>query len=398
MYSPAEWAGKSFVVIDTGGVDLAPDNEIELQVKEQASLAITEAHAIVFVVDGQQGLTPQDKEVIENVRSSGKRLLLAVNKIDDPKHEVRVGEFYELGVKETFALSAEHGFGISDLLEQLVQSFPEIEPETPSPGIQVAIIGKPNAGKSSLTNRLLNSDRCIISNIPGTTRDSVDTELTFQDQAFALIDTAGIRRKGKTTQLLDKYSVIMALKALDRCDIAVLVIDAETGVTDQDATIAGYATERGRGCLIVVNKWDLMDSSVAGFKAFEQGVRNKLKFMDFAPIMPVSAKTGYGLGKFFPRILEVYSEYTRQIPTAKLNDCFMKAIQKNPMSSYRGKFLKLYYVTQVKTGPPMFQCFVNYPEGIHFSYQRYLVNFLRKSFGFSGIPLKLILSSRHSGG
>jgi GTP-binding protein len=386
------------MLIDTGGIDLAADNEIELQVKLQADIAISEADFILFVGDGQQGLTPQDQEVISKVRSSGKPLYVLVNKVDDPSHETMIHDFYKMGVENTFALSAEHGIGIEAMLEELVKNFPEAEEEQDEvPGkIRVAVIGKPNAGKSSLINKLLKSDRCIVSDIPGTTRDAVDTSVVYEGKEFVLMDTAGIRRKGKTTRVLEKYSVIMALKALERCDITVLVLDGETGVSEQDATIAGYAFERGRGCILAVNKCDLLERGKDVQEAIGEKVKDKLRFLDFAPLLFISAKSGYGLKHFFPEVGRVYSEYSRRIPTAKLNDCFAQAIEKNPFSSFRGKFIKMFYSTQVKSCPPTFQCFVNYPEGIHFSYRRYLANSLRQVFGFSGTPIHLKFTSRRS--
>ena len=295
MFSRAEWFGKPFMVIDTGGLDLSGDNDIELQVKEQAEIAIAEADTVLFVGDGQQGLTPQDREVINKVRSSGKPLYVLVNKVDDPKHEALIHDFYQMGVEATFAISAEHGSGIETMLERLVEDFPEAEEEAEEPGdIRIAVIGKPNAGKSLLINKLLKFDRCIVSEIPGTTRDAVDSSIVLDGTEFILVDTAGIRRKGKTTRLLEKTSVIMALKALERCDIAVLVLDGESGISDQDATIAGYAFERGRGCILAVNKCDLLDRKKQTHEALEEKVRDKLKFLDFAPVLLVSAKTGFG--------------------------------------------------------------------------------------------------------
>ncbi len=397
MFSRAEWFGKPFMVIDTGGLDLSTDNEIELQVKEQADIAIAEADTVLFVGDGQQGLTPQDREVINKVRSSGKPLYVLVNKVDDPKHEALIHDFYQMGVEATFAISAEHGSGIETMLERLVEDFPEAEEETEEPGdIRIAVIGKPNTGKSSLINKLLKFDRCIVSEIPGTTRDAVDSSVVLDGTEFILVDTAGIRRKGKTTRLLEKTSVIMALKALERCDIAVLVLDGKSGISEQDAHIAGYAFERGRGCILAVNKCDLLDRKKPTHEALEEKVRDKLKFLDFAPVLMVSAKTGFGLKQFFPEVERVYSEYSRKVPTGKLNDCFARAIKKNPLSSFRGKFIKLFYSTQVKSCPPTFQCFVNYPKGIHFSYRRYLMNSLRQTFGFSGTPVRLKFTPRRS--
>ena len=396
MYAQADWFEKPFIVIDTGGIDLDGKNELELQVKDQCEFAIVEADTILFVVDGKQGLTPQDQEIINKIRVSGKPLFLVVNKIDDPKHDDLVNEFYRLGVEHTISTSAEHGFGVSYLMEILVKSFPsDVPEENQSSGIRVAIIGKPNVGKSSLINRIFKSKRCIVSDIPGTTRDAFDTHLEVNGEKYVLTDTAGIRRKGKTSKLLDKFSVIMALKGLERCDIAVLLIDAAEGVSDQDATIAGYALERGRACIIGVNKWDLIDKETVDLKSFETKLRNNLKFLDFAPIITLSAKTGYGLDTFFPSIQKVYRDYSKKIPTRKLNDCFAKAVEKNPMSSYRGKFLKIYYSTQVKSCPPTINCYVNYPKGIHFSYERYLINYLRKTLGFIGTPIRLSFRSRH---
>lgn len=398
MFSRAEWFGKPFIIIDTGGIDLDTKNEIELQVIEQADIAIAESDFILFVGDGQQGLTPQDQEVITKVRASGKPLYILVNKVDDPKHETFINDFMQMGVTNTFAVSAEHSIGIENMLEHLVKEFPEPDEESEAEpeGIRIAVIGKPNSGKSSLINKLVNADRCIVSEIPGTTRDAIDTPVAINGQEFILIDTAGIRRKGKTTHLLEKYSVIMALKALERCDIAVLVLDGASGVSEQDAHIAGYAFEMGRGCILVVNKCDLVGRKKEVFEGMEEQMRGKLQFLDFAPALFISAKTGFGLKRFFSEVNRVYLEYSKRVTTSKLNACFAKAIEKNPLTSYRGKFIKLFYSTQVKTRPPTFQCFVNYPEGIHFSYRRYLINSLRHTFGFSGTPVHLKFTARRS--
>lgn len=396
-YGMAEWFGKPFMVIDTGGIDVHGGDTLESMVKEQAQLAMDEADSIIFVADSQQGLTPQDKEVIDQVRKSAKPLFLAINKVDHPKHESLAFEFSELGMENTFPLSAEHGHGILELIQEVVNAFPQdsgfVEPVD---AIKIAVIGRPNVGKSSLVNRLLKSPRCIVSETPGTTRDATDSHLVYNGAGYVLIDTAGIRRKGKTVRLLDKYSAIFALKAIDRCDIAVLVVDGEEGITDQDATIAGYAFDKGCGCVVVVNKWDLAIRQKKTFEAFKETISYKTKFLDFAPVFAISAKTGYNLAKFFPQVQKVYQEYCRKVTTPKLNDCFVRAVKKNPMSSYRGKFLKMFYSTQVKNCPPTFRCFVNYPQGIHFSYRRYLVNSLRKTFGFAGTPVRLLFSRSQS--
>jgi GTP-binding protein len=395
IYGPADMGNRSAMVVDTGGVDVDQNNPIELQVVEQGRWARDEADCVIIVVDNREGLTPFDREMVDEIRKSGKPYVLAVNKIDSPSDHHILPEFNKLGVKHLLPVSAEHGHGLYELIETVSGLLPDyVEPEIDSNTIRVAVIGKPNVGKSSLINKLLNSERCIVSNIPGTTRDSIDTFLQANGQDFILVDTAGIRRKGKTKQVLDKFSVIMALRALDRCDVAILLLDGVEMVTDQDATIAGYALDRGKGCVIIGNKWDLTREKEVTFEKFEENVRYRLKFMEFAPILTVSAKSGMRVDKILPQAEKVFSEYSRRITTGPLNDCFEKAIQKNPMSSYRGKFLKMFYATQIKSKPPTIKCFLNFPEAIHFSYKRYLVNSIRKTFGLAGTPIRLILSGK----
>jgi len=395
IYGPADMGNRSAMVVDTGGVDVDQNNPIELQVVEQGRWARDEADCVIIVVDNREGLTPFDREMVDEIRKSGKPYVLAVNKIDSPSDHHILPEFNKLGVKHLLPVSAEHGHGLYELIETVSGLLPDyVEPEIDSNTIRVAVIGKPNVGKSSLINKLLNSERCIVSNIPGTTRDSIDTFLQANGQDFILVDTAGIRRKGKTKQVLDKFSVIMALRALDRCDVAILLLDGVEMVTDQDATIAGYALDRGKGCVIIGNKWDLTREKEVTFEKFEENVRYRLKFMEFAPILTVSAKSGMRVDKILPQAEKVFAEYSRRITTGPLNDCFEKAIQKNPMSSYRGKFLKMFYATQIKSKPPTIKCFLNFPEAIHFSYKRYLVNSIRKTFGLAGTPIRLILSGK----
>ncbi|HJO56607.1 MAG TPA: ribosome biogenesis GTPase Der [Nitrospinaceae bacterium] len=395
IYEQSDWLGRFFTVVDTGGVDVDGVNEIEDQVVEQALLAQSEADAIIFVADKNMGLTPQDREVVDRIRKSGKPFFLAVNKVDHAKHELELSDFAGVGVDTVYPISAEHGHGVADMLDALVAVFPEEEDIPPvDDTVRVAVVGRPNVGKSSLVNRLLDSSRCIVSNIPGTTRDAVDTTLEVDGKSFLLVDTAGIRRKGKTREVLDKFSVIMALKALDRCDIAVIIVDGSEGITDQDATIAGYAFERGRGCILAVNKWDLVKPRGITIKEIEEQIKDKCKFLDFAPILVISALTGYDVDKILPQVESVCEEYRKNISTGRLNDCFERAIERNPISSYRGKFVKMHYTTQIKSRPPTFKCFVNYPDGIHFSYKRYLVNSLRKTFGLAGAPVRLIFSGK----
>ena len=395
IYGSADMGNRSALIVDTGGVDVDQNNPIELQVVEQGRWARGEADCVIIVADNQEGLTPYDREMVDEIRKSGKPYVLAVNKVDSPSHHHILPEFNKLGVQYLLPVSAEHGHGLYELIETVSRLLPEyVEPEVDSNAIRVAVIGKPNVGKSSLINKLLNSERCIVSNIPGTTRDSIDTFLQANGQDFVLVDTAGIRRKGKTKQVLDKFSVIMALRALDRCDVAILLLDGVEMVTDQDATIAGYALDRGKGCVIIGNKWDLTREKEITFEAFEDNVRYRLKFMEFAPILTVSAKSGMRVDKILPQAEKVFEEYSRRISTGPLNDCFEKAIQRNPMSSYRGKFLKMFYATQIKSKPPTFKCFLNFPEAIHFSYKRYLVNSIRKTFGLIGTPVRLILCGK----
>ena len=353
IYGPADFGNRSAIIVDTGGIDVDQSNPIELQVIEQGKWARNEADCVIVVVDNRAGLTPHDREMVDEIRKSGKPFVVAINKIDSPSQHYILPEFNGLGVKNMLPVSAEHGHGLYELIEAVSTLLPDItESELEIKAIRIAVIGKPNVGKSSLINKLLGSERCIVSNIPGTTRDSTDTFLQANDQDFVLVDTAGIRRKGKTKQILDKFSVIMALKALDRCDVAILLLDAMEDVTDQDATIAGYALERGK------------------------------------------AKSGMRLDKILTEVEKVFAEYSRKISTGSLNDCFENAIQRNPMSSYRGKFLKMFYATQIKNKPPTFKCYLNFPEGIHFSYRRYLINSIRKSFGLIGTPIRLILSGK----
>jgi GTPase len=395
IYGQSDWLGHSFAVVDTGGVDVDGVNDIENQIVEQALLAQNEADILIFVVDKNLGLTSEDRKVVDRLRKSGKPFFFIVNKVDEAKHEKELSDFSSIGIENIYPVSAEHGYGVADMLDDLVEELPEVEdPLLPEDTLRIAIVGRPNVGKSSLVNRLLASTRCIVSDIPGTTRDAVDTIFKVRDKNFLLIDTAGIKRKGRTQKVLDKFSAIMALKALDRCDIAAILVDISEGITDQDATIAGYAFERGRGCLFVVNKWDLALSLGVTKRSIEEKIREKCKFLDFAPVIVLSALSGHGVEFLLPQVELVYDEYKKKLSTGKLNDCIEKAIERNPIPSYRGKFVKVQYTTQIKSSPPTLRCFVNYPEGIHFSYKRYLTNSLRKTFGLSGTPIKLLFSGK----
>jgi len=395
IYGQSDWLGRSFVVVDTGGVDVDGVNDIENQIVDQALLAQNEADILIFVADKNLGLTPEDRKVVDRLRKSGKPFFFIVNKVDEAKHEKELSDFSSIGIENIYPVSAEHGYGVADMLDDLVAELPEVEDLLlPENTLRIAIVGRPNVGKSSLVNRLLDSTRCIVSDIPGTTRDAVDTILKERGKNFLLIDTAGIKRKGRTRKVLDKFSAIMALKALDRCDVAVILVDISEGITDQDATIAGYAFGRGRGCLFVVNKWDLALSVGVTKSSVEEQIREKCKFLDFAPVIVLSALSGHGVEFLLPQVELVYEEYKKKLSTGKLNDCIEKAIERNPIPSYRGKFVKVQYTTQIKSCPPTLRCFVNYPEAIHFSYKRYLTNSLRKTFGLSGTPVKLLFSGK----
>lgn len=395
LYGAAEWQGRAFTLIDTGGVDFEGEDDIELQMIEQARIAEDEADVVLVLVDLMSGLVEADREVIRRLRKTGKSMLLVPNKSDCARAMDNLGQFSEMGVETLFPISAEHGKGVAELLDEIAARLPEKEEMEDDPDmIRIAVVGKPNAGKSSLVNKLLGSSRCIVSEIPGATRDAIDTRMEYEGRPFKLVDTAGIRRKGRTQSALQKFSVIMALKALDRCDIALLIVDGVTGITDQDARIAGYAAEKGRGCIIVLNKWDTLKQSGETFDNYVKQIKSKLKFLDYAPVLPLSALTGEGVHKLMPKILEVHEQYSRSVPTSQLNLCFENAVAKNPMSSYRGKFMKMFYATQVRSSPPLIRCFVNHPGGVHFSYRRYLTNSLRKQFGFAGTPVKLIFSGK----
>ncbi|MFZ3578177.1 ribosome biogenesis GTPase Der [Virgibacillus sp. DJP39] len=394
IYAEGEWLTSTFNVIDTGGIEIG-DEPLLVQMRHQAEVAIDEADVIIFLVNGREGITAADEEVAKLLFKSNKPIVLGINKIDNPEMREQIYEFYSLGFGEPFPLSGSHGLGLGDLLDEVVSKFPEREMEDVNEDtIYFSLIGRPNVGKSSLVNALLNQDRVIVSEIEGTTRDAIDTHLHKDDQDFVIIDTAGMRKRGKVYETTEKYSVLRALKAIERSDVVLVLIDAETGIQEQDKKIAGYAHEAGRAIIIVVNKWDTIESDEKAIKDFEEKIRAHFLFLDYAPIVFLSAKTKKRLHTLIPAIKVASENHSIRIATNVLNDVIMDAIAMNPTPTYKGKRLKVLYATQVAVKPPSFVIFVNDPDLMHFSYQRFLDNKIREAFGFVGTPIKIFARRR----
>jgi len=392
LYADAQWGGVAFTLIDTGGLVLWSEDELTMQVRRQVELAMAEAEAILFLVDVTEGLTVGDEEIAELLRVSQKPLFLVVNKADNEARRLAATEFYSLGLGEPYPISALHGTGTGDLLDALVASFPPREEVEEAEGVGVAIVGRPNVGKSSLLNALLGRERAIVSESPGTTRDAIDTQMSWDSQLVTLIDTAGIRRRGRVRRGVEQYSVLRALRAIQRAHVVLLLLDAPEGVTAQDTHIAGYAMEEARGIVLVVNKWDLMKE--ADPSEYAKGVRQAFRFIPYAPLLFVSALTGQKVGTVLETALRVYQERLRRIPTSGLNRLVREAVAGHSPPSKRGKRLRFYYATQAEVDPPTFVFFVNDPQLVHFSYRRYLENRLREAFGFEGTPLRLYFRRR----
>ncbi len=392
LYADAQWGGVAFTLIDTGGLVLWTEDELTMQVRRQVELAMAEAEAILFMVDVTEGLTVGDEEIAELLRVSQKPLLLVVNKADNEARRLAATEFYGLGLGEPYPISALHGTGTGDLLDALVASFPPREEVEEAEGVGVAIVGRPNVGKSSLLNALLGWERAIVSESPGTTRDAIDTQMSWDSQLVTLIDTAGIRRRGRVRRGVEQYSVLRALRAIQRAHVVLLLLDAPEGVTAQDAHIAGYAMEEARGIVLVVNKWDLMRE--ADVSEYAKGVRQAFRFIPYAPLLFVSALTGRRVGTVLETALRVYQERLRRVPTSGLNRLLREAVASHSPPSKGGKRLRFYYATQAEVDPPTFVFFVNDPQLVHFSYRRYLENRLREGFGFEGTPLRLYFRRR----
>jgi GTPase len=384
-----------FILVDTGGFEPETNDQLLRQMREQSRLAMAEADVILFVMDAREGLTPADREVAEMLRKADKPVFHLINKVDGDRHEAAMADFYALGVDEVFPVSAEHNRGIGDMMEAVVAALPlRGVAGTEDDVTKIAVVGRPNVGKSSLVNRLLGFERVVANPTPGTTRDSVDTYFTCNRKRYMLIDTAGIRRKGKTVEKIEKYSVMDSLRSIERADVALIVLDAAQGVTEQDEKIAGYAYEAGRGCIFVVNKWDALEKDNSTIGTFVDSIRTEFKYLPFAPIVFVSALTGQRIGKIMTEVDNVMGQYSRRVTTSELNRVFSEAVESHHAPMYQGRRVKFYYATQVGTKPPTFVIFTNRPEGVHFSYERYIANRFREAFGFSGTPLRLMFKGR----
>ena len=396
IYSRSEWNGREFHLIDTGGIEFDEKDGMIEHIRNQAELAIDEADVILFVTDGRQGITATDEEVSRWLHRSRKPVVLMVNKIDDIKHIEGVYEFYQLGFEHVIPVSSIHGTGTGDMLDAIVSLFPDKkEEEYDDETIRVTLIGRPNVGKSSLVNAILGEERVIVSPEAGTTRDAVDTPFEYDGQSYVLIDTAGIRKRGKVYESVEKYSVIRALRAIERSDVCLIVIDGERGIAEQDKKIAGYAHEAGKAAVFVVNKWDVVEKDEKTMLRFQEKIRDSFQFMHYAPVLFVSAKTGKRIQKILPTVNEVAEQHAMRIPTSVLNQVIQDAMVTTPPPSERGRRFRVQYVTQVSVKPPTIVFFVNDPEIAHFSYLRYLENHLRQAFPFHGTPLKIKLRKKN---
>jgi len=396
IYTEVEWRNRKLTLIDTGGIEPYSEDIIMQQMKRQAEIAIETADVIIFMVDAKTGMTASDKEVADMLRKAGKPVVLTVNKVDrigEPPPDIY--EFYNLGIGDMICISSTHGLGIGDLFDEVFKYLPkDIDEEQDEDVIKVAVVGKPNAGKSSIINKLLGEERVIVSDIPGTTRDAIDTYFQHGDDKYIFIDTAGIRRKSRIEENIERYSVIRSWTAIERADVCLIMIDAQDGVTEQDTKIAGYAHEQGKASIIVVNKWDLIEKETGTLEEYRKNVHEKLGFMQYAPVIFVSAKTGQRLHKMFELIKYVNEQSTFRVSTGMLNDIVNEALAMVQPPSDKGKRLKVYYMTQAGVKPPSFVIFINDQELMHYSYLRYLENHLRKSFGFEGTPIKFILKEK----
>lgn len=398
LYADTEWLDNEFMMVDSGGIEIMNTDKIAVSIRQQAQIAIAEADVILFVCDARAGITHEDAEVAKMLRQSKKPIVLAINKADSPKQEMEIFEFYNLGIGEPIPVSAANHLGLGDLLDAVVEKFPETSAygeDGNEDEIKVALIGRPNVGKSSIFNTLVGEERSIVSDVAGTTRDAIDTPVIREGQKFLFIDTAGMRRKARIDEPIEKYSIIRSLRAVDRSDVVLMVIDAIDGITEQDKKIAGYAHEAGKGIVLVVNKWDLYDKDNTSTLRYTENLRRELVFMQYAPVVFVSAMTKQRIHRLPEVIHYVAEQNAMRISTSVLNQVVEDAIAINPPPTEKGQRLKILYATQVKIKPPTFVIFVNEPEIMHFSYQRYLENKLREAFGFEGTPLQMIIRGKN---
>ncbi|EIB8715820.1 ribosome biogenesis GTPase Der [Listeria monocytogenes] len=394
IYNSAEWLGKEFNIIDTGGIDLSDEPFLE-QIRAQAEIAIDEADVIIFITNGREGVTDADEQVAKILYRSNKPIVLAINKVDNPEMRDQIYDFYSLGFGEPYPISGSHGLGLGDMLDAVRAHFPkEEEEEYPDDTVKFSLIGRPNVGKSSILNALLGEDRVIVSDIAGTTRDAIDTTYTFDGQDYVMIDTAGMRKRGKVYESTEKYSVLRAMRAIERSDVVLVVINAEEGIREQDKRIAGYAHDAGRAIIIVVNKWDAINKDEKTINVWTEDIREQFQFLSYAPIVFVSAKTKQRLNNLFPLINQVSDNHSLRVQSSMLNDVISDAVAMNPSPMDKGKRLKIFYTTQVAGKPPTFVVFVNDPELMHFSYERFLENRIREAFPFEGTPIRVIARKR----
>ena len=395
IYTEVQWQDRKFTLIDTGGIEPYSEDLILKQMKQQAEVAIETAEVIIFLVDGQEGITPSDREVANLLRRTRKNIILAVNKIDAPKYKDNIYEFYNLGLGEPMGISSGQALGLGDLLDEIIKNLsPEEEEMYDEYTIKVAVVGKPNVGKSSLVNKILGEQRVIVSDIPGTTRDAIDTPFTIGEDKYVFIDTAGMRKRGKVFESIERYSVIRSLTAIERADVCLMLIDGKEGVSEQDSKIAGYIHDQGKAAVIIVNKWDIVEKDDKTVDKYKADIRNELSFMEYAPILFISALTGQRVNKVLELVNHVSNQHAMRISTGMLNDVINEAVLTNQPNVSGGRRLKIYYATQVSIKPPAFALFVNEPSLMHFSYQRYLENQIRKAFGFEGTPIRFLLRER----
>lgn len=403
-YAEAKLDLRRVLLVDTGGIATSEEDPLWSNVRAQSLLAINEADMVLFVVDSQQGVLPDDREIWDFLRKSGRPSLLLVNKVDGPRHETQALEFHQLGADAIHFISAEHGRGMDEVIDAIETQFPDAPSALPPEGerpersaadpIKVALVGRPNVGKSSLTNRLIGEERQVVSDLPGTTRDAIDVKATISGRDYVLIDTAGIRRKRSIYEVVEKMGVAKSLKSLDRCDVAVLLLDSLEGVAEQDAKVAGFAHEKGRAVVLAINKWDEGQQKPKARADFDDQLDQKLNWLPYAQRVYISAKTGLGVGRLLTAIQEAYASYLLRVPTGELNRAIEQALAAHQPPVYRGHAVRIHYTVQVDVAPPTFVLYCNFPDGIHFSYERYLHNYLRQTFGFAGTPIKLIFRKK----